>query len=277
MNPLISGSVALLLVSVGVSAEELIEEAHPAGDSSAFNESQAADLTTLRNMKFGEGLSAPGLGAASAGAYKEALNNILTQWDTLKTETGDPKNHYDVIIQAGHYRRNAGATGAKGKAVSEQKLVAYIVKVASDKIKSRGDMRVLVLSADEYSPGLKTRLFLAVHADGSEKPCTTGPSLSYQKPDSTLAMHAIGWGLSQSLGYKFPEFRKDGFTVNSSKYYMYSKINASVMNGLLEVGEITCPKKERELIASADSIGLNLARAISFVLDATPVVSASNK
>lgn len=270
-------SLALLSVSFFAYAEGSVEEAHPTANSVEFTKSQMADLSVLRDMKFGEGLVAPALGAANLDAYKEKLGKILAQWNTLNTEIGDQKVQYDIILQPGHYRRIKGATGASGKNVSEQQLVAYIVKVASDKLRSRGDMKVLILSADDYKVGLKTRLFLAVHADGSEVPCATGPSLSYHKPDSTLAMHAIGWSLSQSLGYKFPEFRKDGFTVNSSNYYMYSKVNASVMNGLLEVGEITCPAKEKEMIFAADAIGLNLARAISFVLDATPIISASNK
>lgn len=59
-------------------------------------------------------------------------------------------------------------------------------------------------------------------------------------------MHAIGWGLSRALGYKYQEFRKDDFTVNAAHYYMYSKVDAPVMKGLLEVGETTClPMEQR--------------------------------
>jgi hypothetical protein len=82
-------------------------------------------------------------------------------------------------------------------------------------------------------------------------------------------MHAIGWGLSQALGYKYNDFRKDGFTVDAANYYMYKKVKAPIMKGLLEVGELTCPKSEEQLVVGIDAVANNVARALSFVLAST--------
>lgn len=246
------------------------EEAHPAQSSSEFENTLKLDLNKLISGGFQDGLASGSLGASSAEDYKVALQKVLKEWNSLANEPGDAKIKYDVILQAGHYKRAKGNTGASGKEVSEQQLAAYLVKGVSDILKKDKKLKILVLSADEYNPGLKSRIFLAVHADGSVKQCSTGPSLSYQKSSSTLAMHAIGWGLSQALGYKYEQFRKDGFTVDAAHYYMYSKVDAPVMKGLLEVGEITCATMEERLIVGADGIASNVARAITFVLDSSP-------
>lgn len=267
-------AVAILAFSYGaaIAQEASEEEAHPKVYSPELEATYKADIKKLQAMKFQDGLVSGSLGAVSKDAYSAALKSIKTQWNTLKNSPGDSNTTYDAIIQAGHYKRITNLTGASGEAVTEQQLVAYIVKGVAEKLRASGK-NVLVLSADEYAAGLKGRIFLAIHADGSKPPCKTGPSLSYQTNSSTLAMHAIGWGLSQALGYKFDEFKKDGYTANAAKYYMYSRVHAPVMKGLLEVGDISCPPVEGRLIVSADGISNNVARAIAFVLDAGPAAS----
>lgn len=246
------------------------EEVHPAQSSGEFENAAKLDVKKLISGGFQDGLVSGSLGASSAEDSKVALQKVLGNWDSLANEPGDANIKYDVILQAGHYKRAKGNTGASGNKVSEQQLAAYLVKGVSDILKKDKKLKVLVLSADEYSPNLKSKIFLAVHADGSVKRCATGPSLSYQNSSSTLAMHAIGWGLSQALGYKYEQFRKDGFTVDAAHYYMYSKVDAPIMKGLLEVGEITCAIMEERLIVGADGIASNVARAITFVLDSSP-------
>ncbi|WP_229425333.1 MULTISPECIES: N-acetylmuramoyl-L-alanine amidase [unclassified Massilia] len=158
--------------------------------------------------------------------------------------------------------------GTSGKLVGEQQLAAYLVRRIAETLAQQGKLKVLTLSADEYAPKLKGKLFLAIHADGSEKPCSTGPSLSYQKNNSTLAMHAVGWALSQALGYQYDQFRKDGFTADAAHYYMFGHVDAPVMKGLLEVGELTCAEMEQRLVAGADAIASNVAKALMFVHEA---------
>lgn len=237
-------------------------------NSDEYKKSLPQELKVLEEKKFQEDLMSPGLGAATENDFSNAKQAIVSTWNTLQTERGSSTIVYDVILQAGHYKRKPpGKTGTAGKDVSEQQLVAYLVKQIKAELSKSTKLKVLALSADEYAPGLHSKIFLSVHADGSNDPCNTGPSLSYQKNSSTLAMHAIGWGLSQAIGYDYGDFRKDGFTADAAHYYMFSKVDAPVMKGLLEVGELTCGPSEKRLILSADSSALNLARAIEFILD----------
>jgi N-acetylmuramoyl-L-alanine amidase len=260
----------LLLLSLMVSTARGQEESHPQQNSPEFEKSYEEATKLLLKKNFGEDLASPSLGSASSDAYAKAIQVITSTWKTLPTTLGKKNEIYDVILQAGHYGRPPapGKVGTQGKAVSEQQLAAYLVRRIEQDLSAKYKLKVLILSADEYSPGLKAKLFLAIHADGSEKPCATGPSLSYQKNNSTLAMHAIGWALSQALGYRYDQFRKDGFTANAAHYYMFSQVDAPLMKGLLEVGELTCPEVEERLVMGADSIATNIARAISFIHEA---------
>lgn len=272
MNKVKSCLAFVLLSTVGCVVAD--EEAHPTKSSAEFESSANTDLTALIDSNFQDGLISQSLGASTKNEYETSLSRIKESWTQLVTNKGDPTAQYDVILQAGHYHRKKGATGAQGANVSEMQLSAYIVSGIAKELAKSNALKVLVVPADGYESGLNAKIFLAVHADGSVKPCSTGPSLSYQKSSSTLAMHAIGWGLSQALGYKYEDFRKDGFTVDAAHYYMYSKVGAPVMKGLLEIGEVTCPKEESRLIVGADGIAVNVARAISFVLDSASVKTA---
>jgi N-acetylmuramoyl-L-alanine amidase len=263
----VRGCISLTLVSCMPAFAQ--EEAHPGKNSDEFNNSFNSEVGALIQRNFHEGLDAPPLGAATGADYVTLHNKIKTTWNTLGTERGDKNAMYDVILQPGHYRRQRGATGAGNSKLQiyERELAAYIVKGVAEALNKQGNLKVLVVDADHYESPLKSRVFLAIHADGSEPACHTAPSLSYHTPSSTLAMHAIGWGLSQALGVDYGKFHKDGFTANAARYYMYNKVDAPVMKGLLEVGEITCDATAKQLVVSADHIASNVARALSFILE----------
>lgn len=126
---------------------------------------------------------------------------------------------------------------------------------------------VLVVPADNVPSGLKGKAFLAIHAEGSEKPCTTGPSLGYANAaTSPYAMHAVGLGTSRALGYRYAEFRPDKFTANMANYYMFSKVETDHLTGLLEVGKLTCKESEDRLVAGAIRLGINIAQALNFIV-----------
>ncbi len=259
--------VCLALAACGAAARAQ-EESHPASSSAEFNQSFDTAIKQLQKRDFGDELAGPTLGSASSDAYQRSLKAITGTWNTLATTPGSQDENYDIILQAGHYARKKGLTGTSGKVITEQQLAAYLVRRIAEALAQQGKLKVLTLSADTYAPRLKGKLFLAIHADGSTKPCSTGPSLSYQKNNSTLAMHAVGWALSQALGYQYDQFRKDGFTANAAHYYMFGRVDATVMKGLLEVGELTCEDVEKRLVAGADAIAANVAKALLFVHDA---------
>jgi N-acetylmuramoyl-L-alanine amidase len=170
-------------------------------------------------------------------------------------------------LQPGHYGRTSGKTGGEGKQVSEQQLVAFIAAHAATYLIDQ-KLKVLVVAADDFDKsGLATQVFLAIHADASEKPCTTGPSLGYAKNSNLLGMHTIGFALATSMGQSYTDFMRDNFTVNEHEYYAFRYMKAAGYSGLLEVGELTCPSIENTLIRNALLVAQNLGVALKASVD----------
>ncbi len=191
--------------------------------------------------------------------------------------TGDFNVVYDVILQPGHYLRPPGAVGTAGERVSERALVAFITRMVASKLKSRGH-NVLVISADHYliddekTPhyeGLTAKAFLSIHADGSVKPCKSGPSLGYREKSAMPAMHQLALAVAIALGYSYRDYENDNFTVNLSNYYMLRKLKTKVVSGILEVGELTCPKSEKAMIEASEDLAANIATALHFIVSRT--------
>ena len=271
MKHAIAAAIVPILVAFhpGVCAEES-EHVRLSKSSDEYQSSFDSAVKKLLSEGFADGLQSPSLGAITSAEGQERLSRILAEKPIEGIATGTAGILYDVILQPGHYLRRTGATGTSGKLVSERALVAYITARIASGLRASG-LNVLVISADDFlkaSPGLQSKIFLAVHADGSTPPCTpgSGPSLAYEAKSSPYAMHAIGWGLSQALGYNYSDFRRDNYTPNEAKYYTFGYVKTQYMKGLLEVGELTCPKMEEQLINSADAIGSNVARGIQFVI-----------
>lgn len=252
------------------------DESHPliSKSSGEFQESARNVEQFLSSKDFDDNMRVRGLGATSNVDIKKFVENINRATPINGVQTGSA-DKYDVILQPGHYGRSTGRTGTGGRFVSEQHLAAYVASRTAEVLRKSGK-KVLIVSADQYRKddpgtpsydGLSARIFISFHADGSTKPCTTGPSLAYSSNSSTYAMHAVGWGLARALGYEYGEFRRDGFTADSANYYMFNRVRASDLAGLLEMGELTCPKTEQALIANATAIAENTAHALNFVLD----------
>lgn len=246
-------------------AQEVEEASHEASPE-AFLALQGDDVAKLEDG-FGNQLDTVALGAIPAGEFNKIVAAINKETQIKGTAVGDLNSQYDIIIQPGHYMRTTGRTGAAGKIVSERALVSYIVAKAATKLSDSG-LKVLIVPADGVPTGIRTKVFLAVHADGAVKECKIGPSLSYSSTNSLFAMHAIGFGLARAFGYEYEDFMKDNYTVNEAKYYMFSKVNASVMEGLLEVGELSCDGIEKNLIEASEVIGNNVAASLVYIATA---------
>ena len=270
-----TGLVIFLLI-FAFQGKDLDDPEHPRIDKSSdeFLKSAPDAIAYLSKSHFEDAVERPALAASSDQDFKDRVHEINQKLIVSDLGTGDPNIEYDVIIQPGHYQRTSGRTGTEGSHVSEQTLVAYLADQIAKNLHHTGE-KVLVVSADKYlQTGLHGKVFIAIHADGSQPSCKTGPSLGYQKPTTAIAMNFVALGLADALGYDFQEFRSN-FTANETHYYMFGHVKASRLTGLLEVGELTCEKSERDLILNSHAIGTNIARAIDFILR-TPGTIASN-
>jgi hypothetical protein len=155
--------------------------------------------------------------------------------------------------------------GTQGKLVSERALVAYVTDVVARRLREDG-LSVLIVSADKYPrPIPDAKVFLAIHTEGSKNPCRAKASLAYHSTTSPLAMHAVGWALSSALGYRYRDFERDNYTPDERDYYMFRVVKADRLVGLLELGELTCDDKEKQLISSSELIGNNIASALKYI------------
>lgn len=273
---LVGALVACCMLAQSAAAQSDDEEApRITQNSEAFSASAESAVQALSQAGFDSQLRTPEFGSMTNERFDELVAQIQRESPIATIARGERGIHYDVILQPGHYGRQTGKVGASGALVSERALVAYVVdKVATD-LRAKG-LNVLVIAADRYLrddpataefDGLRATAFLAIHADGSEQPCSTGPSLGYRSNSSLMSMHAIGFSLAAALGYDYETFRRDNFTANLAQYYMFERVQADRLTGLLEIGELTCPAKEQILVTNADAIAANVARALDFVVN----------
>ena len=265
MRP-IARTIFLLIVMFGQLSESSAtdrEEGRIIKDTtSEFNKSESEAQRQLATTGFFNALQPFSLGARAPSVTEIKATVVMPNLGR-----GDPKSEYDVILQPGHYQRISGRVGTSGAQVTEQQLVAFIVANVATYLIGKG-VTVLVIPADNFDKsGLNTEVFLAIHADGSEKQCTTGPSLGYKHDSSLLGMHALAFALAASMGQTYDDFKKDNFTVDERDYYTFSYIKAQGYSGLLEVGELTCPKVEKALISNALLIAQNLGVALKSAVD----------
>ena len=236
--------------------------------SAAFVQSTQSSIQQLSDAGFEGDLQTPVLGANADELFKTQLRLINGAKPLSGVDTPLEGVAYDVIVQPGHYGRpngNRKPLGTHGSLVSEKALVAYIADVTAKQLRDSG-LSVLVISADKYPHPLpRAKVFLAIHAEGSENHCNAKASLAYSSSASPLAMHAVGWALSSALGYRYSDFARDNYTPNERDYYMFGVVKAERLTGLLEVGELTCPEREKQLIGSSELIGDNIASALKFI------------
>jgi hypothetical protein len=179
--------------------------------------------------------------------------------------TGNANETYDAIIQIGHYPRKTGKTGGQGRLVNEQEIAALVAVGIVQRLEKL-KIKTLLVGADNYNSGLKSKIFLSLHTDSAAKPCSVSPSVGYEKIADAKGMHGIALALAITLELDSQQFMRDNYTTNLSGYYAYRQFNTQYFKGLLEMSELTCPKQEEKLLLRAPDLSANLARAIQFAL-----------
>jgi len=122
---------------------------------------------------------------------------------------------YDLIIQMGHVGRTSGFTGAAGEQAFTKALGAALYKkFTADKLKVR------LMGADNWllpQPN-KTRLFFAIHADGSLNKNARGISVGY--PEKSNPVFSLQIKNSYRLLNGFSA-RPDNYTKDLKNYYAW--------------------------------------------------------
>jgi N-acetylmuramoyl-L-alanine amidase len=253
-----------IIVAPALAAAQESEEAKITESAPEFLEKSDEIAAALEASILSENLGSSGFGSMPSGEFKALVALMKREAPIAGISTGASGTTYDVVIQPGHYGRQTGTVGTSGVLVSERALVAHIAREVAAGLSNSG-LKVLLVPADGVPNGIKTKVFLAIHADGSVNQCKIGPSLAYSPGTSPHSMHAIGFALSRAFGYDYENFMKDNYTAAEAKYYMFEKMNTSIMEGLLEVGELTCADIEKRLIESSSVIGRNVAAAIQYI------------
>ncbi|MBY2914155.1 N-acetylmuramoyl-L-alanine amidase [Rhizobium leguminosarum] len=248
---------ALLHLSIAHAKDDEVEAGAQPG---ATAEEIALAIQTLS-----DDLRKPSSTAFSPADVRAWVDKAKSAYGNLRTENGQVDISYDIVIQAGHYKRSQGRTGGEGRHVIEQDMSAWVGKMLSENLKARG-YKALLIDADHYAKGMKPRIFLALHTDSSALPCRLGPSVGYDSVSDSDGMHAIALALALTMAADPTEFMKDSYTSGLKSYYAFADMNVSEFEGVLEMAELSCPPDEEKLLSRAEVLADNLAVAVVFAL-----------
>ncbi len=157
--------------------------------------------------------------AVGAGAfhYSERIVKYMNEIGVNKNEEVDIiKKDYDVIVQMGHVGRKSGYTGTAGEQ-DFTKTLGGIIKDKADKIVN---LKLKLMGADNwYKPEPnKAKIFIALHADGSNNQSAQGFSVGY--PIGSNQEYADTLADNYDELTNFPQ-RPDNYTKNMSHYYAW--------------------------------------------------------
>ncbi len=179
----------------------------------------------------------------------------------------------DVVLQAGHEGqvRNKGRTGrapsvgTAGTTRPEHEMTPIVADAAAAILDANG-VEVIRVSA-LFPKKLEVALGVALHFDGSPRPCASGASVGYPPgvPRGSNKPTADLWKEIWSEHWPF-RWMKDNFTSNLSGYYGYGWMSTEIAEMLIEFGEISCPEQDAWLQPRLEWIGGVVAFFVGQVL-----------
>jgi len=143
-----------------------------------------------------------------------------------------------VFIQEGHVGRLIGNTGSVHNGIKESTWNHIVGQEIERILKKRG---IDVATSGARIPIANATIAVALHFDGSEKPCSTGASIGHNGSYASKAM-ARRWKREYRSFFPF-SWHRDNFTEDLRDYYGFSRINTTKGFLVLELGEITCDKQ----------------------------------
>ncbi|MBN2826268.1 MAG: N-acetylmuramoyl-L-alanine amidase, partial [Campylobacterales bacterium] len=177
----------------------------------------------------------------------------------------------DVLIQAGHEGRTTGYTGTQSKYGKE---MDWNKDVANEVTKILQEAGISVIRTGARMPLARVKLALAIHFDGSSKPCSSGASIGYGNPSHEIL--ATKWKKLYSTYYPF-DWMKDNFTDNLSSYYGYKYVFSHKGFLVLELGELTCKNEALWLRYRLKKIAQLIAYFIAQELEVEGVIMPNLK
>lgn len=186
-----------------------------------------------------------------------------------------------ILIQIGHCDFNGSAscldrsfvkrTGSSGVDISEPELSLRVALAARDTLLKYGvpSSSIILTGANpsDYSKYKSTNFdyFVSLHFDGSNRKCSTGPSIGYPESKSGYKhIPSMEFGQRWKSAYSkyYPKsldgWMTDNFTRNLAGYYMFNQIQSD-KKLLIEFAELTCPKSSYWALLNADHLGVVLA------------------
>lgn len=191
------------------------ENDEPTADTSVRPGITPEAIKTVLTSDIAGQLRAPTAFAFSPDDLKFWAGKAKAAHKQAPVSKGDAGSAYDLIVQIGHYPRMKGRTGGQGAYVNEQEIAALVatglVQRLADKPVNGKPVKVLLVGADEFTAGLKSRIFLSLHTDATSRPCSVGPSVGYQEVGDAKGMHGIALALAITLGIDAGKFMEDNY------------------------------------------------------------------
>jgi len=143
-----------------------------------------------------------------------------------------------VFIQEGHVGRLIGNTGSEHNGVKESNWNHFVGQEIVRILERKG---IDVATSGARIPYANATLAVALHFDGSNRPCSTGASIGHNGSYASRSM-ARRWKKEYSNFFPF-SWHRDNFTKDLKNYYGFTRINTTKGFLVLELGEITCDRQ----------------------------------
>lgn len=170
-------------------------------------------------------------------------------------------NKFDIIVQLGHVGRKKGATGT----FREIEFTTKLGEAMELLLKGSG-LKFRIMQADNWQkpePN-KTKIFFAIHGDGSTNKNARGFSCGYLLGTNQRFKDEMAISYKQLTGF---QQRPDNYTVGLKNYYGYKHILADFYL-VLEHGFLTSEIERGWLFANIDKIAKHHVEVIRrFLID----------
>jgi N-acetylmuramoyl-L-alanine amidase len=162
-----------------------------------------------------------------------------------------------VFIQEGHVGRLTGNIGSVHRGIKEMDWNHLVGDEVKRILEKEG---IDVATSGARIPVTNATIAVALHFDGSEKPCSTGASIGHDDSRASRSM-ARRWKEEYSNFFPF-KWHRDNFTENLSGYYGFSRVSATRGFLVLELGEITCDQQMDWLKPKLNQVASKIANFI---------------